>query len=170
MREQLDKSELNFANKNKEWQQVDYEKKAYEINFKQLQEKFRKQAMEMDQTRENLRELTNENKMLEKTNKEVSLLNTQLANQKDMMAREKLEAVNEKNLTKQGVSALTREIEYLRKQVEAEKANIVNLIRDRDMMKKSILKADEENMNNKEELIKQINEYKKLKDDMDRNK
>jgi predicted nuclease with TOPRIM domain len=54
--------------------------------------------------------------------------------------------------------------------VDAEKANIVNLIRDRDMMKKSILKADEENMNNKEELIKQINEYKKLKDDMDRNK
>jgi hypothetical protein len=32
-----------------------------------------------------------------------------------MMAREKLEAVSEKNLTKQGVSALTREIEYLRK-------------------------------------------------------
>ncbi len=54
--------------------------------------------------------------------------------------------------------------------MDAEKANIVNLIRDRDMMKKSILKADEENMNNKEELIKQINEYKKLKDDMDRNK
>jgi hypothetical protein len=115
LRDQLEKSEVNFANKNKEWQQVDYEKKAYEINFKQLQEKFRKQAMELDSLRENLRELTNENKMLEKTNKEVTLQNTQLANQKDMMAREKLEAVNEKNLTKQGVSALTREIEYLRK-------------------------------------------------------
>jgi hypothetical protein len=83
LREQLDKSELNFANKNKEWQQVDYEKKAYEINFKQLQEKFRKQAMEMDSLRENLRELNNENKMLEKTNKEVSLQNVNLAHQKD---------------------------------------------------------------------------------------
>ena len=83
LREQLDKSELNFANKNKEWQQVDYEKKAYEINFKQLQEKFRKQAMEMDSLRENLRELNNENKMLEKTKKEVSLQNVNLAHQKD---------------------------------------------------------------------------------------
>ena len=80
MREQLDKSELNFANKNKEWQQVDYEKKAYEINFKQLQEKFRKQAVETDQLKETLRELTNENKMLEKNNKETSLQNTQLNN------------------------------------------------------------------------------------------
>jgi hypothetical protein len=68
------------------------------------------------------------------------------------------------------VSALTREIEYLRKQVDAEKANIVNLIRDRDMMKKSIIKAEDENNSNKDELFKQINEYKKLKDDMDRNK
>jgi hypothetical protein len=65
---------------------------------------------------------------------------------------------------------LTREIEYLRKQVDAEKANIVNLIRDRDMMKKSIIKAEDENNSNKDELFKQINEYKKLKDDMDRNK
>jgi uncharacterized coiled-coil DUF342 family protein len=80
LREQLDKSELNFANKNKEWQQVDYEKKAYEINFKQLQEKFRKQAVETDQLKETLRELTNENKMLEKNNKETSLQNTQLNN------------------------------------------------------------------------------------------
>ena len=68
------------------------------------------------------------------------------------------------------MSALTREIEYLRKQVDAEKANIVNLIRDRDMMKKSIIKAEDENNSNKDELFKQINEYKKLKDDMDRNK
>ena len=65
---------------------------------------------------------------------------------------------------------MTREIEYLRKQVDAEKANIVNLIRDRDMMKKSIIKAEDENNSNKDELFKQINEYKKLKDDMDRNK
>jgi hypothetical protein len=38
-----------------------------------LQEKFRKQAMEGDSLKETLRELTNENKMLEKTNKEVAL-------------------------------------------------------------------------------------------------
>ena len=91
--------------------------------------------------------------MVEKKNKEVALINTQLANEKDRMARDKLEAVNEKNLTKSGVSALTREIEYLRKQVDAEKANIVNLITQKDMMKKSIQKAEESNNQTKEELI-----------------
>jgi hypothetical protein len=48
---------------------------------------------------------------------------------------------------------LTREIEYLRKQVDSEKANIVGLIRDRNMMKTSIDKAEEDNLKNKEELI-----------------
>lgn len=56
-----------------------------------------------------------------------------------------MEAVHDKNLTKSGVNALTREIEYLRKQVEAEKSNIINLIRDRDMMKKKIMQAEEDN-------------------------
>ena len=64
---------------------------------------------------EKQREIENENRMLEKRNKEVSLLNTQLNNEKDRMAREKMEAINEKNITKQGVNGLTREIEYLRK-------------------------------------------------------
>ena len=108
--------------------------------------------------------------MVEKKNKEVALINNQLANEKDRMARDKLEAVNEKNLTKSGVSALTREIEYLRKQVDAEKANIVNLITQKDMMKKSIQKAEESNNQTKEELIAQITEYKKLKDDMEKGK
>ena len=102
---------------------------------------------------EKQREIENENRMLEKRNKEVSLLNTQLNNEKDRMAREKMEAINEKNITKQGVNGLTREIEYLRKQVDSEKANIVGLIRDRNMMKTSIDKAEEDNLKNKEELI-----------------
>ena len=78
------------------------------------------------------------------------------------MAREKMEAINDKNITTAGVNALTREIEYLRKQVEQEKANIVALIRDREMMKKNISKAEEDNSRNKEELIKQKNEVNTL--------
>ena len=61
--------------------------------------------------------------------------NNSLLNDKDRLAREKMEAMSEKNITKAGVNALTREIEYLRKQTELEKSNIINLIRDRDMMK-----------------------------------
>lgn len=70
------------------------------------------------------------------------------------MAREKMEALNDKNLTKSGVNALTREIEYLRKQVEAEKANIFSLIRDKDVMKNKISQADEDNQKNKDNLNK----------------
>jgi chromosome segregation ATPase len=123
-----------------------------------------------DKLNETLRELTNENKMLEKRNREVSLINTQLTNEKDRLAREKMEAVSEKNLTKSGVSALTREIEFLRKQVDGEKQNIVNLKHDRDKMSVSIKRAEDENQTTKDELIKQINEYKKLMDDMERSK
>jgi hypothetical protein len=83
--------------------------------------------------------------MLEKRNREISLINTQLTNEKDRLAREKMEAVNEKNLTKSGVSALTREIEFLRKQVDGEKQNIVTLKHDRDKMSVSIKRAEEEN-------------------------
>lgn len=70
------------------------------------------------------------------------------------MTNEKIEAINEKNITKASVNALTREIEYLRKQTDSEKSNIVNLIRDRDMMKKNIMKAEDDNNKNKEDIIK----------------
>jgi hypothetical protein len=95
---------------------------------------------------EELRELLNENKRLEKHNKEVMLLNTQVTNEKDRLSREKMEAVEEKNLTKSGVSALTREIEFLRSQVEKEKQNIVSLKHDRDKMSVSIKWAETENV------------------------
>lgn len=64
------------------------------------------------------------------------------------------------------MNALTREIEYLRKQTDLEKSNIISLIRDRDMMKKSIIKAEEDNQKNKEELIEKINLVKKLSEDV----
>jgi hypothetical protein len=99
---------------------------------------------------------------LEKENKNLIRENNSLLNDKDRLAREKMEALSEKNITTQGVNALTREIEYLRKQVDMEKGNIINLIRDRDMMKKNIMKAEEDNQKNKEELINQLNEVKRL--------
>ena len=82
---------------------------------------------------------------MEKDNKGLRRENTGLLNDKDRMAREKMEALNDKNLTKSGVNALTREIEYLRKQVEGEKGNIFSLIRDKDVMKKKIVQAEEDN-------------------------
>lgn len=79
------------------------------------EEQNKRLTRELNDLQDNLRERMNENKMIEKRNKELTLLNTQLANEKDRMAREKMEAINEKNVTKASVSALTREIEYLRK-------------------------------------------------------
>lgn len=91
---------------------------------------------------------------MEKENKSLRRENLGLLNDKDRMAREKMEALHEKNLTKGGVNALTREIEYLRKQVEFEKSNIINLIRDKDMMKRKIMSAEDINIQNKNDLIK----------------
>lgn len=68
-----------------------------------------------------------------------------MLNDNERLARERMEALNDKNLTKSGVNALTREIEYLRKQVELEKSNIVNLIREKDMMKRKIIQAETDN-------------------------
>lgn len=83
-----------------------------------------------------------------KENKKYRKSNLDLTNMKDKYAKEKVEAIKEKDVTKQGVNALTREIEYLRKETENEKTNILNLIRDRDMMQKYIKKAEDENQKN----------------------
>ena len=61
------------------------------------------------------------------------------------ITNEKKEAEYEKNLTKNGVNALTREIEHLRRDTEQDKKKIIDLIRFRDMMSKSIKKAEDEN-------------------------
>ena len=101
---------------------------------------------------------------IEKDNKYTKRMNAELTQKKEMVTRQKLEAEHEKLITKSGVSALTREIEYLRKQTDAEKTNILNLIRDRDMMSKYIKKADEENFKNKDELTKKQNEIAQWKE------
>lgn len=110
-------------------------------------------------------EARNKLRQLEKENKNLTRENNGLLNDKDRMAREKMEAVSEKNLTKAGVNALTREIEFLRKQVDSEKSNIARLANDRNIMKNSIMKAEEDNQKNKEELIAQLNEVKKLSEE-----
>ena len=67
--------------------------------------------IEIDQYRNKLREV-------EKQKKEFRIENVKLTNDKDRVTRQKNDAETEKNVTKQGVNALTREIEYLRKQTE----------------------------------------------------
>lgn len=60
--------------------------------------------------------------------------------------------------------ALTREIEYLRKQTESEKTDILNLIRDRDMMQKYIKKAEDENSKNQSEIARLNNDIAMYKE------
>ena len=124
------------------------------MTTKQMERENQSFINELNKKEQEITELRNKVRMIEKENKNVKRDNNGLLNDKDRMAREKMEALNEKNITKAGVNALTREIEYLRKQVEAEKANIIGLIRDRDMMKKNISKAEEDNLRNKEEVIR----------------
>jgi chromosome segregation ATPase len=146
LRDQLEKAELTIKDKNLSLSNLDFEKKTIHFNYNVAQTKCKKLEDDAEKLNERLRELLNENKMLDKRNKEVSLLNTQITNEKDRLSREKMEAVEEKNLTKSGVSALTREIEYLRSQVDKEKQNIVSLKHDRDKMSVSIKWAETENV------------------------
>ena len=100
----------------------------------------------------------------EKRNKDLNRQNNGLSNDKDRITREKKDAEHEKFITKAGVNALTREIEYLRKQTDNEKTNILALIRNRDMMSKYIKKAEIENLQNKKDLNAKVNEISSLKE------
>jgi len=64
----------------------------------------------------------------------------------------KNEAIKEKTVAKNAVSALTREIEWLQKQTVIELGSIDALIRDRDKMLKNIELVEVENQNNKREI------------------
>ena len=100
---------------------------------------------------------------LEKSNKTLTRSNNGLLYDKDRVTREKKEAEYEKNLTKNGVNALTREIEHLRRDTDVDKKKIIDLIRFRDMMSKSIKKAEDENYKNKDEISKKNTEIQLLK-------
>jgi chromosome segregation ATPase len=77
-----------------------------------------------------------------------------LLNVKDRITRKKNQSNHEKSLTINGVNALTREIEHLRRDTDVDKKKIIDLIRFRDMMSKSISKAVDENDKNKEDISK----------------
>jgi len=64
----------------------------------------------------------------------------------------KNEAIQDKMVAKNAVSALTREIEWLQKQTLGELGSIDALIRDRDKMLKDIELVEIENQNNKREI------------------
>lgn len=59
---------------------------------------------------------------------------------------------------------MTREIEHLRRDTEQDKKKIIDLIRFRDMMQKSIKKAEDENYKNKDEISNKQNEIAQLKE------
>ena len=120
--------------------------------------------MKIDNLEVEIGEFRNKNRELEKMNKVYNRVNNGLVTDKERITNEKKEAEYEKNLTKNGVNALTREIEHLRRDTEQDKKKIIDLIRFRDMMSKSIKKAEDENMKNKDEISSKVNEIAKLKE------
>ena len=69
------------------------------------------------------------------------------------MTNERFEAISEKETAKAAVSALTREVEWLRKQTDVEKSDLMKLVRDRDMMKKTLHQVSDTNIKNRNEII-----------------
>lgn len=103
-------------------------------------------------------------KTMDKDQNKITKENRDLEKQKTRFAEQRLTALNEKTVAKNAVSALTREIEYLKKETEHEQANIMNLVRDRDNMKKSLQNVDDINAKNKEELLRKNNALQQAKE------
>ena len=95
---------------------------------------------------------------------------TDYENKNKNLTYEKLEAVQEKNVAKNAVSALTREIEWLQKQTVVELSSIDGLVRDRDKMIKDIESVEQENNANKMEIKLLENEKKTIKEQLTANK
>ena len=95
--------------------------------------------------RDRIRQLEKVIGKLEREMKNVEAKNNSLESGRD-------QALNEKMIATNAVSALTREIEWINKQTDKEQQNIHNLIRERDMMKKNLGKVEETNTKNKDEL------------------
>lgn len=148
---------MNLDTKTRDFTLMENLKDQFERDNKKLFSENKQAEVDIGEMRAQLRSI-------EKDNKYTKRMNAELTQKKEMVTRQKLEAEHEKLITKSGVSALTREIEYLRKQTDAEKTNILNLIRDRDMMSKYIKKAEEENFKNKDELTKKQNEIAQWKE------
>jgi len=98
-------------------------------------------------------EFKNKLKQYEKQNQQLNRANNTMLNEKDRLAKEKLDIQNEKNITRAGVNALTREIEYLRKQTEMGEIKVANLIKEKDKMQSNIQKVEEDNTENRNKLI-----------------
>jgi chromosome segregation ATPase len=96
--------------------------------------------------------LNSHNSKLDKDNNKLDRYCKGLELDKRRMAEDKLNAINEKTVAKNAVSALTREIEWLNKQTETELNNIISLVRDRDKMKKDLQKVEAENQQNKKDI------------------
>lgn len=100
----------------------------------------------------NLSEMRGENKRLQNLSAKNERSYNQIEVQNKNCIADKMEAIRDKFVAKNAVSALTREIEWLQKQTVAELGNIDGLIRDRDKMVKDIELVETENQNNKREI------------------
>jgi len=149
--EQFLRKKTEFDIKSKEYERLENFNEQCKRENGNLQMKRNDLEVEIGECKSKLREY-------EKKIKDLSRLNNGLVTDKDRITREKKDAEHEKEITTSGVNALTREIEYLRKQTDQEKTNILNLIRDRDMMSKYIKKAEDENYKNKDEIAAMKNE------------
>ena len=148
---------MDFDIKSKEYERLQNFNEQCKRDIENLSKKKYDVEVEIGECKSKLREY-------EKRNKDLNRMNNGLSNDKDRITREKKDAEHEKFITKAGVNALTREIEYLRKQTDNEKTNILALIRNRDMMSKYIKKAEVENQQNKKDLNAKVNEISSLKE------
>lgn len=90
---------------------------------------------------------------IEKEKNQLGLQISRKDQQLVMLEQEKFDAVQDKEAAKSAVSALTREVEWLRRQTDNEKSDIMKLVRDRDVIKRTLHQVTETNIKNRNEII-----------------
>ena len=106
----------------------------------------------------------------EREAKRTDRANKQLELEKKRLGEGKAAAVAEKAAAMNAVQALTREIEWLRKQTEIEQQGLMKLVRDRDMLKKNLAKIAEANDENKSQLLQKDQLLGTLQEQAENNK
>lgn len=140
----------------------DFEQQSHEMNS--MNREINSLIVKRDEQALNIKEMSVKLREYESNIKTLSRTNNQYLTDKTRLTAEKNEAQEQKTITVNGVNALQREIEHLRKQTETEKSNILGLIRDRDMMQKYIKKAENENANAKKQITAKDNEIASLRE------
>jgi chromosome segregation ATPase len=149
--------EAQLENVNKE---INQEKKQMQDNLSRFEQITRRNEDKIAKQKDRNDELETQITLLTQSEHRLKGAIDKIGREKEAKEREikiqedrRQEAEEEKDAAKSAVTALTREVEWLRKQTDLEKSDIMKLVRDRDMIKRTLAAVSDTNQKNRNEII-----------------